>query len=270
MESKGTLEPVVRQDVFAGIDGVVQELYCDHGDMVKKDQLLVQLRNTELEVALTDVQGQRLANNERLFAVQRSLVEEKKLSIEERNRLAGEQAELRQKQQIARRPVASCTRPSRWSWTSRAPSPGWWSRGTCGTGCHPSARCSAARCLLRVADPDGPWQLELHMPENRMGHIVKAPDRLPTTGCRCRTSWPPSRARPATARSQEIHRSAEVRGDEGNTVLIKVAIDKSDLPDLRPGATVTAQVDCGRRALGYVLLHDVIAFIQSRILFRYF
>jgi hypothetical protein len=69
---------------------------------------------------------------------------------------------------------------------------------------------------------------------------------------------------------REIHRSAEVRGDEGNTVLIKVAIDKSQLPDLRPGAAVTAQVYCGRRSLGYVLLHDVIAFIQSRILFRYF
>jgi hypothetical protein len=68
----------------------------------------------------------------------------------------------------------------------------------------------------------------------------------------------------------EIHRSAEIRGDEGNTVLIKVAIDKSDVPDPRPGATVTAQVYCGRRSLGYVLLHDVIAFIQSRVLFRYF
>jgi hypothetical protein len=33
---------------------------------------------------------------------------------------------------------------------------------------------------------------------------------------------------------------------------------------------VTAQVFCGYRPLGYVLLHDVIAFVQSRILFRYF
>ncbi len=69
---------------------------------------------------------------------------------------------------------------------------------------------------------------------------------------------------------KEIHRSAEVRGDEGNTVLIKVAIDKSELPSLRPGATVTAQVYCGQRPLGYVLLHDVIAFIQSKVLFRFF
>jgi hypothetical protein len=69
---------------------------------------------------------------------------------------------------------------------------------------------------------------------------------------------------------KEIHRSAEVRGDEGNTVLIKVAINKEELSDRRPGATVTAKVYCGYRSLGFVLLHDVAAFIQSRILFRYF
>ena len=69
---------------------------------------------------------------------------------------------------------------------------------------------------------------------------------------------------------KEIETSAEVRGNEGNTVLIKVAINKEELPDLRPGATVTAKVYCGRRALGYVLLDDLISFIQTRIIFRYF
>ncbi len=69
---------------------------------------------------------------------------------------------------------------------------------------------------------------------------------------------------------EEVQRSAEVRGEEGNTVLIKVAINKEELPDLRPGATVTAKVYCGRRPLGYVLLHDLISFIQTRIIFRYF
>ena len=74
----------------------------------------------------------------------------------------------------------------------------------------------------------------------------------------------------------EIHRSAEVRGDEGNTVLIKVELDKAEMDQLRaqqrlrPGATVTAKVYCGRRPLGYVLLHDVIEFIQARVLFRFF
>jgi hypothetical protein len=69
---------------------------------------------------------------------------------------------------------------------------------------------------------------------------------------------------------KEVQHSAEIRGDEGNTVLIKVAINKEELPELRPGATVTAKVYCGRRPLGYVLLHDLISFIQARIIFRYF
>jgi hypothetical protein len=66
----------------------------------------------------------------------------------------------------------------------------------------------------------------------------------------------------------EMHSAAELRGEEGNTVLVRVAIDRRDLADLRPGASVTARIDCGSRSLGYVWLHDVIGFVQSKILFR--
>jgi hypothetical protein len=129
--------------------------------------------------------------------------------------------------------------------------------------------------LLRVANPDGPWQLELHMAEDRMGHIVRAeqqavagPDKpLPVSYILA--------TEPGTTRQgaiQEIQQAAEVHGEEGNTVLIKVSMNKDDVAtaDLRPGASVTAKVYCGRRSLGYVLFHDVIAFVQSRILFRLF
>ena len=54
-------------------------------------------------------------------------------------------------------------------------------------------------------------------------------------------------------------------------MLIKVGgVEKAELPDLRPGATVTGKVYCGRRAVGYVWLHDFFAYIQSRIFFRWF
>ncbi|MEE8453122.1 MAG: hypothetical protein V3R99_14445, partial [Thermoguttaceae bacterium] len=71
-------------------------------------------------------------------------------------------------------------------------------------------------------------------------------------------------------RISEMHLSAEPRGDEGNTVLIKVAIDHDELRHRRQGSIVNAQVYCGRRAIGYVLFHDLVAFIQSRVLFRFF
>ena len=70
---------------------------------------------------------------------------------------------------------------------------------------------------------------------------------------------------------REVGRYAEVRDEEGNTVLVKVDIDKADLkPEhRRHGTTVTAKVACGRRALGYVLFHGAIAWFQ-KLWFRLF
>ena len=71
---------------------------------------------------------------------------------------------------------------------------------------------------------------------------------------------------------KEVHRAAEVRGEAGNTVLVRVAIDKNDVPaaDRRQGAGATAQVYCGRAAIGYVWFHDLVSFVQQKILFRFF
>jgi multidrug efflux pump subunit AcrA (membrane-fusion protein) len=269
MEARGTLEPVERREVFAGIDGVVEELLVAHGDQVKEGQLLARLRNTDLEVALADVQGQRLSTTERLFAVQRALSQESRLSVEERSRLAGEQAELKQKL-LSLDAQLMLYKTKQLELMVKSPITGqvvtWDLRNRLIN--RPVQR---GQILMRVADPGDKWQLELQMPENHIGQVVKAQagsDKPLEVSFQLATE-------PGVTRHGEvveIQRGAEVRGDEGNTVLIKVAIDKDDfLPDqLRPGATVTAKVRCGWRPLGYVLLHDVFAFVQSRILFRYF
>ena len=69
---------------------------------------------------------------------------------------------------------------------------------------------------------------------------------------------------------KEIQLNAETHDEEGNTVLVKVEINRWQLPHMHRGVGVTANVYCGRRPIGYVWFHDLIAFIQSRILFRYF
>ena len=70
----------------------------------------------------------------------------------------------------------------------------------------------------------------------------------------------------------EVHRSAEVRGDEGNTVLVRVSFDQQALREIisnpKMGAGTTAKVHCGRRAIGYVWFHDLIDFVRAKILFR--
>ena len=77
---------------------------------------------------------------------------------------------------------------------------------------------------------------------------------------------------------KEIQHSAEVRGDEGNTVLIKVAINKEDYKIITMIMRLSqlASGHGNRQSLlrpppaGIRALDDLISFIQTRIIFRYF
>jgi hypothetical protein len=122
--------------------------------------------------------------------------------------------------------------------------------------------------LLWIADPTGDWQVELLMPERRMGEITRYRQELkdddPQADLRVEFVLATDPNKSFVGKVKEIHEIAEVRGEEGNTVLIKVAINKNELPQpLRPGASVSAKVYCGRRPVGYVLLRDAIAAFQK-------
>jgi hypothetical protein len=129
--------------------------------------------------------------------------------------------------------------------------------------------------LLRVADPKGPWELDLHMSEDEMGHIERAriaadqrQEQLPVAYI---LATEPGTTLKGTVK--EIQNSAEIlEKDEGAVVIIRVDINKEDIDptNLREGATVTGKVHCGRRSLGYVWFHDLLAFVQAKILFRFF
>jgi hypothetical protein len=75
-----------------------------------------------------------------------------------------------------------------------------------------------------------------------------------------------SRDRPSTALA-EIEHTAEVRGDEGNTILVRVTVDKNTLPQLHDQTTVTAKLNCGRTSIGYAWFCDLIETVQSKVLF---
>ncbi len=265
VQSKGTLEPVDRRDVFAGTDGVVDQVKVHPGDAVEANQLLVQLRNTDAEQALTQVEGQRLIAEERSLSLQRTLLDERKLNPEELARLSGELAEEQEKLNNLNAQRVLCQKRID-DLAVRSPISGkvlTWDLDRLLSG-RPVQR---GQSLLRVANPKGKWQLELHVPESDMGFIASAQRDL---GKELKVTYILA-TEPGTkyyGTVTEVAQSAEVRGEEGNTVLVKVAIDKADLSDLKPGATVSAKIYCGRRAVGYVWFHSVIAFIQSHILFR--
>ena len=75
----------------------------------------------------------------------------------------------------------------------------------------------------------------------------------------------------ALGRGPEVAKVAldtEVTRDNDSAVRVDVDLDRAQLRDPRPGATVIAKIDCGRRSLGYVWFRELIEFVESKILFR--
>jgi len=272
LEGKGTLEPVHRRDVFSKIDGVVEEILegVEHGAGVEAGQMLVRLRNTEVEVALADVLGRKASSEEQLRATLRSLLEDEKISADEKVRLDGRARQLQ-------REIESLEE-QRKLWESRrqdlkvtSPIAGvivtWQVRDRLLL--RPVEK---GQVLMSVADKTGPWELEIHMPDDRLGHVNRAVLAAKAEKRDLQVDYilatdPGTRHRGLV---REIHEQAEVRGDDGNTVLVRVTIDpdRHEKEELGAGASVTARIFCGKRSLGYVWFHDLLSFIQTQILFR--
>jgi multidrug efflux pump subunit AcrA (membrane-fusion protein) len=237
-----------------------------HGDHVAQGQLLATLRNTDLDVSITDTTGQLAASHEQLTSVERSLFEDgKRLSIEERNRLSGDRDECRQR-------IASLNsqlvllQTKRTKLEVRSPIDGevtTWNLDEL----LRDRPVKQGQILMSVADMAGPWELELRVPEGRIGCVAQAQKTL---GNALSVDYHLATDPETTleGRVDDVHLAAEVHGDDGNTVMVRVAVDRDALPHRQLGADCRASIHCGRRALGYVLFRDVVAFIHSRILFR--
>lgn len=271
LHARGTLEPVVKRDVFAGIDGVVDEVLVQHGQHVEAGQVLARLRNTELKQNILEIEGQLASNQKQIATIRRELADLRALSLQERNRLTGQLAELeaRQISLIAQRAIL---KEKEKELTVVSPITGdvvtWdvYNRLI-------NRPVNRGQILMRIADTAGDWELELHMAEDRMGEIALARRQIQQRDANedltveYVLATDPGRVR--MGRVKNIYASAEVLPEEGNVVMIKVAINKEDFDpaQLRPGATVSAKVHCGTRSMGYAWFRDLIAFIQTRIIF---
>jgi hypothetical protein len=122
--------------------------------------------------------------------------------------------------------------------------------------------------VMTIANPSGPWELELAMPERRMGHVTKAiedPDLGPELEVRYVSAGDPRSPKKGTLR--KVYGITQVKGEEGPTVKMLVDINPDDLFKPSPGTTVTAKIRCGRSSLGYSWFHEALEWIQKHILF---
>lgn len=270
LEGNGKLRPKVRQSIFAVQDGLVRDVLVSDNSPVRQGQILVVQESPELDKQLEALRGER---DEALAEIEATSMQ----AIGD----VGDVSESERDAQIARvsqlnKQVASLERrielvqQQMKKLEIRAPFDGQVVEWNLQEKLR-DRPVTSGQVLMEVADPKGDWELEVMMPESRMGYVMQAWNE---TGGKLPVQFilatHPSEKLEGWV--EEIDLSAEVRGDEGNTVLVRVGFDQAKLretfPDPKIGAGVTAKVYCGRRSFAFVWLHDLVDFIRAKILFR--
>ncbi len=280
--ARGKLQPAERREIFAQIDGIVTSVPVRHGQEIAAGTVLAELANTNLELELAALIGRQTTNQEQIASHQRALLDNStatgaRLSPAEESQLSAELVELRQESQNIERELALFHEKQRQLvvTATEAGQVVTWKVEDLLQG-RPVIR---GQSLMTLANPAGPWELELYVPERRLVHLQAAQQmetRSVSEGELADGSRPPLdvvftlTSHPGFqfhGRVVEIEQSAEVRGDDGNTVLVRVSIDKDELPPLHDQTSVTAKLYCGRASVGRVWFCDLIETVQSKVLF---
>jgi multidrug resistance efflux pump len=261
---RGRLLPKSQQTVFAKQEGVILDVAVDHGELVTPGQLLIQMRNTDLEMEIASLTGQQTTTREQITSIQRTLLENPRLSIEQQNELSGR---LRQLQQVAintQEQLELVVRKQQ-QLALRAEHAGrvitWRVKDLL---LHRPVQKGQA--LLAIVDPDSEWELELYVPERQIRYVAQPPG---ATAANEAVSFMLS-SHPGTTFEgtlSEIDRTAAQWQGQQKSVRVCVSVEKQQLPELLSDATVLAKLDCGTRSLGYAWFHDLIDAVRARAAF---
>ncbi|MEZ6107091.1 MAG: HlyD family efflux transporter periplasmic adaptor subunit [Pirellulaceae bacterium] len=110
-------------------------------------------------------------------------------------------------------------------------------------------RVDRGQKLLTLVNPAGAWELELYLPEKRLWELREAQENL---GDELTVSFElatlPGKVFQGTI--VEVDRFASVQGGEGNSIAVRVRIERDDIPaEVRvAGARVVAKIEGANEA----------------------
>lgn len=262
--AKGKLIPKDRQEIYAEVSGTLTEvLESDSaGGQISAGTVLAQMSNHELQLQMERLSGELAKAEAQISNLNHQQLEKSRGQNREQERrdrfyLETELAKasalrdsLKQELEIARRQIEALT--------IRSPIAGQlvdWQlrRQLLGRPVNRGDR------LMTIVAPDSKFEVELFVPEKRVGHLLAAVNQ----------SQQPLAVHFTLASHPEIQVSGlisqiepvlNLHESEGNSARVLVRFDQEQMAKdlLRTGTRVTARIECGSRPLGYVLFHEVI------------
>ncbi len=254
---RGQFVPQLQRHVFASQDGIAEKVHVTHDQAVQSGELLIELSSTALDLEFQRISGEMGVARTELMAIRTEQLQApefdarqaeklqqlsaRELALSEQLKNLTAQLELLTQERDALR-LYSPIDGRVLSWDVRTK-----------LLARPVRR---GNILLTIADTAGPWVARLHVPDESAGHILSAQAQQ-TAGLSVSFVSVSDPGVTCQGTLQQIENSSQLDPvSQVNGVQLDVTFDKSQLAELRPGAAVVGKVHCGRRALGYVWLHE--------------
>ncbi len=280
IEGRGSLLPEQRRIIYAPMQGIVNEVLVEHGQVVHEGDPLLKLDSNELERELRRLTAEY---QEAMTAVSRLTNAISKAPVSERNQLLAQQDESEIKAEGARQQIEIIGEQLDLM-EIHAPQDGIITTWEVKKNLQ-GRPVEVGQELLQVAATDGDWVMEVDVPDNDMAPILEAERKLraevergsqptgSTLSAYFVTMTDPEHRYPGYVR--RIASKAETVDGEH---VVKVTVGFTDgvrddfltrNQELRPGAEVRARVKCGQARLAYAMFRDVVHVWYETILFRW-
>ena len=278
LEGDGSLKPVTLRGVYARMDGEISDINVGYNDLVDEGDLLVKQQSLDLDREWRRLQGEIREIDEQLIAIRNQRNDE--LTLAEKIELSSRKTELNTKRSNTQAMIDKVLEQLKML-ELYSPISGRVITGKSQIEQLPNRPISVGQQLLEVADLTGDWYLEVLVPEKHMRFVTDAWHEANENGDPLEVTFylvtEPGELFTGIVESEEdIDTTAEARGDDGNTVLLRVKFEEGELSRLREiiqgdpkvGTEAIAKVNCGQKPIGYVYLHDLIDFFRAKVWFR--
>ena len=264
MTCEGTLLPESRRNVFANISGVVKEVLVDHGELVDANQPLVRLENIDMAQQIQTAVGKSAELTAIIRSARTALSDRRNQDQQRDENIAALEAQLKSvgrelnllREKEKRLTIVSPIQGSVVTYDVRD--------------ILKDRPVERVESLMEVADLSGSWQLELNLPDRKIGHVIQAFKKNDGEPLDVEFILAAKPGETLKGKLVEIGKATEMLPEQGQHLKLKVAIEDQilDIKQLRSG--VNAYIDCGECSLGYSWFHPVLEFLQTKVLFPFF
>ncbi len=265
LEARGRLEPLARARIYAPHDGVVESSLA-HEAAVEQGATLATLSSSSLSLEKERVQTRIDTTRSRLDSISIVMLEGPPNSRDEsqwRANLSAEREELEKLLESLETQSLLLDRELE-ELTLLSPLTGFvltWDVENL-LRRRPVRR---GQLLMTVADMNGPWILELEVPDYYIGHVLKA--RAERQDGETPLTFVLGTAPGSVYRGRILHIASSTTTDDQQRRVVEIrgSVDQPIQSGMRPGATVMASIHCSRAPLIYVWLHDVIDVVRTKL-----